>query len=317
MCSGCYTNDMHDHVSYVRLFLYRNRTFFVPLQNTRFYVIMLADVKDRINSCLAEIRCWMLKNFMKLNESKTELLVLGKPKVLKECDLEVTVQFGNLTISPTVCKGDNWKSLGIKFDESMSMQRQINSVKQRCSWTMMNLRTIGRYLDEGLKIMMVKQLVLSKLDYCNSLYMNLPKTRLKKLASILNGTIRFIYNIKDRSEELIPYYKKAHILPIDQRIFFKVCLLTHKSVHGSSPDYITELIEIEVPTDCTTSSTRSKVAGDRFRLKIPKMPKNMVDGRRFSNFAPTTWNSLPFSLRCIEDTPNFKKMLKNHLYSSL
>ena len=42
----------------------------------------------------------------------------------------------------------------------------------------------------------------------------------------------------------------------------------------------------------------------------------MVDGRRFSNFAPTTWNSLPFSLRCIEDTPNFKKMLKNHLYSS-
>ena len=182
---------------------------------------------------------------------------------------------------------------------------------------MMNLRTIGRYLDEGLKIMMVKQLVLSKLDYCNSLYMNLPKTRLKKLTSILNGTIRFIYNIKDRSEELIPYYKKAHILPIDQRIFFKVCLLTHKSVHGSSPDYITELIEIEVPTDCTTSSTRSKVAGDRFRLKIPKMPKNMVDGRRFSNFAPTTWNSLPFSLRCIEDTPNFKKMLKNHLYSSL
>ena len=80
---------------------------------------------------------------------------------------------------------------------------------------MMNLRTIGRYLDEGLKIMMVKQLVLSKLDYCNSLYMNLPKKRLKKLTSILNGTIRFIYNIKDRSEELIPYYKKAHILPID------------------------------------------------------------------------------------------------------
>ena len=278
---------------------------------------MLADVKARINSCLAEIRYWMLKNFMKLNESKTELLVLGKPKVLKECDLEVTVQFGNLTISPTVCKGDNWKSLGVKFDESMSMQRQINSVKQRCSWTMMNLRTIGRYLDEGLKIMMVKQLVLSKLDYCNSLYMNLPKTRLKKLTSILNGTIRFIYNIKDRSEELIPYYKKAHILPIDQRIFFKVCLLTHKAVHGSSPDYITELIEIEVPKDCTTSSTRSRVAGDRFRLKIPKMPKNMVDGRRFSNFAPTTWNSLPFSLRCIEDTPNFKKMLKNHLYSSL
>ena len=127
----------------------------------------LADVRDRTNSCLAEIKSWMSKNFMKLNESKTELLVLGKPKVLRECDLEVTIQFGNMTISPTECKGDSWKSLGVKFDESLSMERQINSVKQKCSWTMMNIRTISRYLDEGVnKIMLVKQLVISKLDYC-------------------------------------------------------------------------------------------------------------------------------------------------------
>ena len=60
---------------------------------------------------------------------------------------------------------------------------------------MMNLRTIGRYLDEGIKLMLVKRLVITKLDYCNSLYMNLPKTRLNKLRSTLNGAVRFIYNI--------------------------------------------------------------------------------------------------------------------------
>ena len=272
-----------------------------------------ADVRDRINSCLTEIKSWMLKNFMKLNESKTELLVLGRPKVLRECDLEVTIQFGDLTISPTECKGDSWKSLGVKFDESMSMERQINSVKQKCSWTMMNIRTISRYLDEGVRMMLVKQLVISKLDYCNSLYMNLPKTRLNKLKSILNGAIRLIYDIKDRTEDLVPYYKKAHILPIDQRIFFKVCLLTHKAIHGSSPDYIRELIEIDALSSDSTN-TRSKVVGDRFRLKIPRMTKNKVDERRFSNFSPTAWNSLPFSVRSIEDTPRFKRMLKNHLY---
>lgn len=274
----------------------------------------LADVRDRTNSCLAEIRCWMLRNFMKLNESKTELLVLGKPKVLRECGLEVTLRFGNLTISPTECKGDNWKSLGVKLDESMSMQRQINSVKQKCSWTMMNIRTISRYLDEGVKMMLVKQLVISKLDYCNSLYMNLPKTRLNKLKSILNGAVRFIYNIKDRAEDLVPYYKKSHILPIDQRILFKVCLLTHKAIRGSSPSYIRELIEIDVPTGSTNLNTRSKAAGDIFRLKIPRMTKNKVDERRFSNFAPPAWNSLPFSVRSIEDSHRFKRMLKNHLF---
>jgi len=81
---------------------------------------------------------------------------------------------------------------------------------------MMNLRAIGRYLDEGIKLMFVKQLVISQLDYCNSLYMNSTKTRLNKLRSTLNGAVRFIYNIEYRTTDLVPYYTKGHILPIDQ-----------------------------------------------------------------------------------------------------
>ncbi|CAL8237742.1 unnamed protein product [Boreogadus saida] len=84
---------------------------------------------------------------------------------------------------------------------------------------MTNLRTIRRYLDEKVKLMLIKQLIISKLDYCNTLYMNLTKTR--KLKSALNTGVRFIYDITDMNVDLTPYYKKAHILPIEQRIFFK------------------------------------------------------------------------------------------------
>jgi len=181
---------------------------------------------------------------------------------------------------------------------------------------MMNLRTIGRYLDEGIKLMLVKQLVISKLDYCNSLYMNLPKTRLNKLRSTLNGAVRFIYNIEDRTTDLVPFYKKAHILPIDQRIFFKVCLLTHKSVHGTAPDYLKALLDVAVvDTELSNTMTRSKRSGDHLMLKVPKNKRSKVDDRRFSSHAPIAWNSLPMMLRCITDTNCFKRMLKNHLYN--
>ena len=89
-------------------------------------------------------------------------------------------------------KGDNGKSLGVMLDELLSMDRQIASVKKKCCWTMMNLRTIWSYLGEEVKLMMVKQLVISKLDYCNVLCMNLAKKRLKKIKSVLNQGIRFI-----------------------------------------------------------------------------------------------------------------------------
>ena len=148
--------------------------------------------------------------------------------MLKTCDLGISLQFGSTTISPTDCKGDNWKSLGIKLDATLCMERQINSVRQKCNWTMMNLRTIGRYLNEGTKLMMVKQLVISKLDYCNSLYINLKKTLLNKLKSILNGAVRFIYNISDRSIDLVQYCTRRRTSCLLNRGFFLkyVCLHT-------------------------------------------------------------------------------------------
>ena len=53
--------------------------------------------------------------------------------------------------------------------------------------------------------------------------MNLSKTKVKKLQSVLNAGIRSIYDIYDRSADVISFYKKAHILPVEKRIFFKVC----------------------------------------------------------------------------------------------
>ena len=274
------------------------------------------DIIERINQCLAEIKAWMVQNFMKLNEAKTELLLIGKPLVLAKCNLEVNIQFGDTEIAPTECKGDKWKSLGIKLDENLTMERQLNSVKQKCSWTMNNMRRIGYYLDEGVKIMMVKQLVISKLDYCNSLYMNLPKTRLKKLKSILNGCVRFIYNIKDWQDDLIPYYKKAHILPIEERIFFKVCLLSYKIVYDKAPGYLKQLIEME-PSCTDSQKTRAKPAEDNLRMKLPKMHKTKASERRFSVHAPAAWNSLPLRIRSITNIDSFKGMLKNHLFNSV
>jgi len=278
----------------------------------------LADVKERIRQCLMEIKAWMLENFMKLNEAKTELLVFGSSRILKTLDIDVSISFGDAVIGQTMFTGDSGKSLGVMLDETLSMDRQIASVRKKCSWTMMNLRTIGHYLDEDIKLMMVKQLVISKLDYCNVLYMNLAKKRLKKLKSVLNSGVRFIYNIKDRSEDLIPYYKKAHILPIEQRIIYKVCLLTHKAVHGTSPAYIRELVTVDAPTALATL-TRSKVGSnvdmvDAFRLKMTKMTKTKFEDRCFSNYAPTTWNALPLGLRSLDSTYEFKRKLKNHLY---
>ncbi len=275
----------------------------------------LQDVMKRINACLLEVKSWMIRNFMKLNDGKTELLVIGKPLVLRKFDLEVKIQFGDTAITPTICEGDSWKSLGVLLDGSLSMERQINSIKQKCWWTMTNLRTIRHYLDEKVKLMLIKQLVISKLDYCNALYMNLPKGRLNKLRSILNGGIRFIYDVTDRDVDLTPYYKKAHILPVEQRIFFKVCLLCFKIVNGTAPPYLQELVTLN-DNDPMLRESRLRPAND-VQMKLPKFSKLKASNRRFTYFAPEAWNSLPSRLRVIDRIAVFKVQLKSFLYDRL
>ena len=261
----------------------------------------LQNVTSRINDCLSEIKVWMVNNFMKLNESNTELLVIGKPLVLKRFDLEITIKFGDTIITPTVCKNDTWKSLGVLLDQSLNMERQINNVRKNCCWTMNNLRTIRKYLDERVKLMLVKQLIILKLDYFNALYMNLSTTRVKKLQSVLNAGIRFIYDIYDRNTDLSPFYKKAHILPVEKRIL--------------APMYLQELVQMN-RDDKAVKETRTKTACNLL-MKIPKFSKLKATSRWFSNYAPESWNSLPLNVRNIDNIVSFKGKLKNYLYDQL
>ena len=272
------------------------------------------ELKAKINDCLADIRNWMVENYMKLNESKTELLVIGKPLVLRDLDMDISVKFGEVEVLPTECKGDNWKSLGVKLDQCLSMERQLNSVKQKCMWTLSNLQKIGRYFDRETKLMLVKQLVISKLDYCNALYVCLPMKYLKKLKSVLNFGIRFIYNIKDMDEDLQTYYKRAHILPIEQRIQFKICLLSYKVVYGIAPQYLSELLEVD--SQSAFSKTRLK-SDDNLRLKTTRPSKTRVGDRRFTNCAPDIWNSLPLEVRGLQNIETFKRHLKTHFFNNL
>ena len=153
------------------------------------------DVLKRIECCLREIKRWMVQNFMKLNEDKTEFILLGTKSDLKKVG-PLTLDVDGTLIKNTICNGTAGKSLGVMLDENMDMRRQIAEVRKKCAWQLSNLYKIRRYLTTNLKIMLVKTLIISKLDYCNALYAGLPKTKIKKLHGVLRNCIRFIYDLR-------------------------------------------------------------------------------------------------------------------------
>ena len=110
-------------------------------------------------------------------------------------------------------------------------------------------------------------------------------------------------------EHITPLLKELHWLPVEQRIVFKILLLTFKALHNLSPSYIRDLLQTYNPVRSLRSSAMNMLVIPRSRLKFY--------GDRASAFsfcAPKLWNNLSEHIKCSPNLRTFKSSLKTHLF---
>ena len=71
------------------------------------------------------------------------------------------------------------KNLGVFFDSHLSMASQVLSVDRACFFQIRNLHRVRRYLTKDVCKMLFLALIISRLDYGNSLLAGLPKCLLQ------------------------------------------------------------------------------------------------------------------------------------------
>ena len=97
-----------------------------------------------------------------------------------------------------------------------------------------------------------------------------------------------------------------HWLPVKSRIEFKVLLLTFKAIHGQTPGYVSSLIE--------RRHLRPGLRSAGLTLQVPITRLKGYGDRAFSSIAPRLWNSLPSSIREIDNLDHSKASLKTHIF---
>ena len=80
-----------------------------------------------METALATIFQWFCNNGMKVNASKTQMLVLGTPGMLKTLP-PVTLTF----CGTTVCEEKMVKDLGVVIDRNLNYQAHVDSVCRKC-----------------------------------------------------------------------------------------------------------------------------------------------------------------------------------------
>ena len=252
--------------------------------------------------CITDIRRWMAANTLKLNDTKTDVIVLASPHYT-ESTRAITVTVGNASIASS----QHIRNLGVIFDQTMSMQNHVSSVCQSAFFHLRNIRTLKPFLTTDTLTTVAHAFLSSRIDYCNSILIGIPDRCVGQLQRIQNCTARLIANTK-KYDHIRPILIRLHWLPVKQRILFKLLLITYKAVHGEAPSYICELLTLHTPNRSLRSSGQLLLHQPRSRLKH-------YEDAAFSVTAPSVWNSLPINIRSAATISTFKSLVQTHLFN--
>ena len=126
----------------------------------------------KLSACINDIHLWMSRNMLMLNNSKTEYFVAASPHNLNKLQ-DVSLKIGDITISPS----STIKNLGVIFDQKISMENHVKSLVKSVNFHLRNIYRNRRFITFESCHHLVRSLVLSRIDYANSLLLKafLPK----------------------------------------------------------------------------------------------------------------------------------------------
>ena len=129
----------------------------------------------------------MNSNKLKLNTDKTEVMPVGSASCLESVDSECANIGGNSVPFKT-----SVKYLGVHLDKTLSMQKHMSSI---CCASFLELRRIASirpYLSQSAAARLAAAMVISRLDYCNSVFIDLPADQIARLQRVQNNAARLV-----------------------------------------------------------------------------------------------------------------------------
>ena len=153
-------------------------------------------LNNQISNCANDIKEWLISNNILLNTSKTTLLNLSPSPTYFPPFL-----IDNIVIShyPTA------SNLGVLFDYTLSFISHITAITQSANYHLSRIRKIRKSITVSLTKTLVNSLVLSRIDYCSSILINLSLSSISPLNRVIRSSISTTYNLGIRDHSSYQY----------------------------------------------------------------------------------------------------------------
>jgi hypothetical protein len=118
---------------------------------------------DRVSACFDDVSAWTRSNRLQLNPSKTEVLWCSSGR--RQHQIPATpVRIGGSSVTPVTTVRD----LGVHLNSDVTMTSHVTATVRACFAVLQQIQSVRRSLPRAMLVTLLRALVISKLDYCNS-----------------------------------------------------------------------------------------------------------------------------------------------------
>ncbi|XP_011859007.1 PREDICTED: uncharacterized protein LOC105556520 [Vollenhovia emeryi] len=262
----------------------------------------------KINQDAQSIFNFAAANKLKLNISKSKIMILGSSPNVRSIDLTTLpmVNINNVHLPFTTSA----RNLGVMMRPDLSWSEHISVISQKVHRTLHKLKFHKNSLSRDLRTKLVSTLIFPHLDYCCLVYHNLSSELNIKLQRLINCGIRFIFDLR-RDEHITPFKLALKWLSVENRRLYFLGILTYRILYLSSPPYLQELFpqRDSIRRYPSRHDTLSTV------FQVP-LHRTATYRNSFHLTAIHLWHSLPSNITTAPSLPIFKERLFSHLLAS-
>ena len=125
----------------------------------------ISELLHSRQSCISDVKAWANANMLKIDDNKTELMLLTS---------KISKHLHNLPTFITIGNAQNpfkqsVKNLGFTLDCHLTMNAHVSNIARTCYFELRRLASIRKFLTSTATATLVSAFVLSRIDYCSSL----------------------------------------------------------------------------------------------------------------------------------------------------
>ena len=152
--------------------------------------------------CVDSVGNWMTGNRLKLSNDKTEALVVGsRRRVSVSQDSHLRVGSHDISFKSHV------KSLWVYIDATLSVANHIDHVSRSACLEIRRISSVRHLLMRKATVQLICSFILSHLDYCNSLLIDITYDLVYRLQKIQNCAAKVIFCKANMS--MLHHYSKS------------------------------------------------------------------------------------------------------------